>query len=154
MTSIRHKPRFLLPPVCALAGMGLMVCICVLYPGPRLLPVSLSWLGTAIMVGSAALVIWSARLFKGAGTTLQPYGRSSALVVTGPYRWTRNPVYLALVGIHLGLGILLNTVAPFLVLPIFMVLMEIWFIRPEEERLQNAFGGEYLVYQQRVRRWL
>ncbi len=146
--------RFVLPPVCAFAAMSLMVCIHIFFPVTRLFPAPLRWIGLFIVVAGYALVIWTIRLFGRAGTTLRPFGKPTSLVVTGPYRWSRNPIYLGLALMQLGLGVLLDSALPFLVIPAFIIIMTRWFIRPEEEILQRAFGEENIAYRSRVRRWL
>jgi protein-S-isoprenylcysteine O-methyltransferase Ste14 len=102
----------------------------------------------------AALVLWPAGLFNRAGTTIRPFERSSALVVSGPYRLSRNPIYLGMATMLAGVGVLAGSLTPFLVVPAFMGLIEMRFIRKEEAMLQEAFGAEYAAYRARVRRWI
>jgi protein-S-isoprenylcysteine O-methyltransferase Ste14 len=79
---------------------------------------------------------------------------SSALVVDGPFRFTRNPVYLGMVLFLFGVGVLLGSLTPFLVIPLFALVIDRRFVRVEEAMLTKAFGPSYSAYQSRVRRWL
>jgi protein-S-isoprenylcysteine O-methyltransferase Ste14 len=100
------------------------------------------------------IVVWSWVLFRLAQTTINPFGRASCLVTMGPYRFSRNPMYLGLVAILVGVVLLLGSVSPVLVVPAFAWLMQKRVIEPEERQLEEAFGEEYRTYRQRVRRWL
>jgi protein-S-isoprenylcysteine O-methyltransferase Ste14 len=83
-----------------------------------------------------------------------PFSEAKTLVVRGPYRWTRNPMYLGMAAILLGFALYLGSVTPFIVIPAFMGLIAERFIVPEEEMLEKTFGQAYSDYKARVRRWL
>ena len=154
MNAGRLLSRILVPPVWVLlAGLGMLAL-------HRLLPVALivaqpwKWLGLAPVAVGLALALSAARLFRRAGTAIEPWGIPSALVVEGPYRFTRNPMYLGLVLSLLGLAVWLGTSTPFLVIPLFVWVITALFIRTEEQRLEERFGSLYVAYKARVRRWL
>jgi protein-S-isoprenylcysteine O-methyltransferase Ste14 len=146
--------RRVLPPVYLLGAFILMVCLHLLLPGPQVFRFPLRYIGLLVLVLALALVLWAAGLFRRAGTTIKPFEESSALVLDGPYRWSRNPIYVGLVGMLIGVGVLLGSVSPFLVIPIFAVAIEVGFIRAEEAGLERTFGAGYAAYKNRVRRWL
>ena len=75
-------------------------------------------------------------------------------MLEGPYKFTRNPMYLGMAGILLGAAVYMGSITPFVVIPAFMALITERFIVPEEAKLEAAFGGQYLEYKKRVRRWL
>jgi len=75
-------------------------------------------------------------------------------VTTGLYRYTRNPMYLGLLVILIGAGLLSGSLLAVAVLPGFVAYLTIFQIRPEERRLSALFGNEYERYRQEVRRWL
>jgi len=100
------------------------------------------------------IVFWARSLFTKVGTTVKPFQESSELVVKGPFNVTRNPMYLSMVVFLLGLGILLGSFTPFLVIPIFIWIITQRFIRVEERMLEQRFGASYLAYRARVRRWI
>ncbi|MBU2985698.1 isoprenylcysteine carboxylmethyltransferase family protein [Saccharophagus degradans] len=110
----------------------------------------------SIALVGASVILAGAYLFKKHQTTVNPMHpeRSSALVQTGVYRFTRNPMYLGMLLIIL-VYLLLRFSFVGLVLPIvFVFLMTHMQIKPEEEMLAKLFGDTYLQYLQRVRRWL
>jgi protein-S-isoprenylcysteine O-methyltransferase Ste14 len=77
-----------------------------------------------------------------------------ALVVDGPFRFTRNPLYLSLTLLYSGTALLLNLLWVVLLLPIALVIMQFGVISREERYLEKKFGQEYLRYKTRVRRWI
>lgn len=102
-----------------------------------------------------ALVALPALLaFRRAGTRAEPWHPTTALVTTGPYRFSRNPMYLGFTLLYLGIGLLANSVWPLLLLPLVIVVMYFGVIVREEAYLERLFGDAYRSYRQRVRRWL
>ena len=99
-----------------------------------------------------ALDIWAVATFRRLGTTPNPAGPTTALAVGGPYRFTRNPMYLGLVFLMAGLAFLANALWPLVLLPVVIVRRAV--IDREERDLTAEFGEEYLRYKARVRRWL
>ena len=102
-----------------------------------------------VLLGASAV-----RLFRRAGTTPNPTRPTTALVLHGPYRFTRNPMYLGLGLAYLGAALLVNSVWPYVLFPVVIVLVQRWVIAPEEAYLERKFGAEYRAYRARVRRWL
>ncbi len=105
----------------------------------------LPWLGQAI---------WALATFRRTGTTANPAGGSTALALAGPYRYSRNPMYLGLVMLTVGIGLVANTLWPLLLLPILVVALRRKVIDHEERYLTAKFGEPYRAYMARVRRWL
>jgi protein-S-isoprenylcysteine O-methyltransferase Ste14 len=116
--------------------------------GPGLI---LAWL---LIAAWALLALSAIGLFRQAGTSLLPHRPAARLVVTGPYRYSRNPMYLALTALYLGVTLLANSIWILLLLPIVLALLQITVIRREERYLESAFGPAYREYRARVRRWL
>lgn len=110
--------------------------------------------GAVLIALAVALGFWALALFRRAGTGVVPFSEATTLVVRGPYRFTRNPMYLAMAGILVGTAIWLGSVTPWLVLPAFMALIAERFIAPEEAMLERVFGESYARYRATVRRWL
>jgi protein-S-isoprenylcysteine O-methyltransferase Ste14 len=131
-----------------LAGVGLHFTV----GGPVLLRVP--WLGAALVVAGGALSLWGRRTFVTAGTTIKPFERSTTLVGSGPYRFTRNPMYLGLVTMMLGIALWLGTPAPWLAMVLLAVILQLRFIRHEERALAASLGEPYERYRRSVRRWL
>lgn len=108
-------------------------------------------------VGLGAMIdIISVLAFRRAKTTVTPLApeKASSLVVTGLYRFTRNPMYLGLLLILIGVALFLGSLANAVVLIAFMAYITAFQIKPEEERLAQVFGAQYLSYMQNVRRWI
>ena len=101
-----------------------------------------------ILAGSA--IAWFLRL----RVSPLPFRPASRLVCRGPYRITRNPMYVGLAFAYAGLAFLLNTAWPLALLPVGLGLVNRWVIGPEERHLRSAFPGEYAEFSARVRRWL
>ena len=110
--------------------------------------------GIALFMAGAALAGWGWLIFHKAGTTKTPGQSSTTLVTRGPYRITRNPMYVGLAAAYLGEAGILNQVWPVLVLPLALAYVH-WIVIPvEEARLRESFGAAYARYRARVRRWL
>jgi protein-S-isoprenylcysteine O-methyltransferase Ste14 len=94
--------------------------------------------------------------FRRARTTVNPLkpDQTSSLVVSGIYRFTRNPMYLGFLLILLGWAIFLSNVMAFLLLPAFILYMNRFQIEPEDKALAALFGQQFVTYTSRVRRWL
>lgn len=111
--------------------------------------------GSVIAVAGIALMTIAAGLFKRAGTSLPPWQPTTSLVLQGPYRWTRNPMYLGMSLTYVGLAIAFDSlVALVLLAAIVLPIMQTHVIAREESYLERKFGEEYLAYKRRVRRWL
>jgi len=103
-----------------------------------------------------SLDVTSILAFRRAKTTVTPLSpeKASSLVVSGLYRFTRNPMYLGLLLILIGIALLLGSMASGLIVIGFIAYITAFQIKPEEERLTKLFGAEYEQYKKRVRRWL
>lgn len=99
-------------------------------------------------------MILAARLFRGVGTAIRPWNPSTALVLTGPYRWTRNPMYVAMTLIYAAISLLVDSLWPILFLPALLQTMNWGVIQREERYLEGLFGEEYRAYREQVRRWI
>jgi|SRR2546427_6843383 len=147
------RPKRILPPVYFLAALLLMAGLHFTFPIAQIFQPSYFGGGTLIVVGSA-VILWAARMFNKAGTTIKPFKEPSKLVVGGPYRWSRNPIYLGMVFILIGVGVVLGTLSPFMIVPLFIYLIRKRFILPEEAMLDKSCGFAYAEYKRRIRRWL
>lgn len=150
-------PLGLNPPVwflIAIAGMVLLHTVAPVYHLARLFGTRVDWIGVVPIVAGIALAAWAGRRFNRHGTTYEPFRPSAALVTDGPYRFTRNPMYLGMVSTLLGIAIGLGSLTPLLVVPVFAGWIEFGFIRPEERLLTDRFGDDYIAYLRRVRRWV
>lgn len=117
----------------------------------RIVLVAGGWI--AILIG-LSLTVWGLVTFFRARTAVMPHRGARRLVVEGPYTISRNPMYVGLSGLYLGLALLFNVAWPILFFPVALLALDRLVIRREERYLLDAFGADYLAYRQRVRRWL
>lgn len=113
----------------------------------------LRFLGPPLVVAGMVLHGAGTRALRAQGTPRGSTDTPRVLVETGPFRWTRNPMYLAGVLILSGVALVLGSASPWLVLPAYLLAVTP-FISKEERILAGEFGGEYAAYRLRVRRWL
>jgi protein-S-isoprenylcysteine O-methyltransferase Ste14 len=110
--------------------------------------------GAVVFAIGAVLAAWGLLTFRKARTTTVPGERSSQLVMRGPYRFTRNPMYVGLTLAYIGEAGILAQVWPLVLLPLVIAYVH-WVVIPlEESTLADAFGPAYEQYRARVRRWL
>ncbi len=149
------RPDILVFPPILLGGTMLLGFVLdSLHPVPLLPPVAAPILGVTLFVLSGALAYSAQRVLRRAGTNVSPNQPTLALVTDGPYRRTRNPLYLAGLGVCLGVACLVNGMAPFLLLGPLAALLDWGIVRREERYLSAKFGETYRTYQKQVRRWL
>jgi len=110
-------------------------------------------IGCAIFALGAGLAAWGWILFRRARTTRVPGEVSTTLVTTGPYRFTRNPMYVGLSVAYIGEAALQHQIVPIVFLPLTLAYLNRVVIPLEEARLHAAFGAEYERYGNAVRRW-
>jgi len=118
-------------------------------PEPARLPVGLALAGAGLALAAAAV-----RELARSGTTIDPYGATTALVDSGPYRFTRNPIYLGMSLVVAGGAALANAVGPLVGLAVVTPVVRYGVIGREEAYLAARLGGPYEAYRARVRRWL
>lgn len=110
----------------------------------------------AVLGAAAWLVLDGASMvrFKRAGTPVVPFQPSTALVTDGPYRFSRNPIYLGMAALYVSLAFLLGIMWALAVLPLVVVAVDRLVIAREELYLERKFGAEYTAFRRRVRRWI
>lgn len=113
-----------------------------------------TWSGLLIIGTGLFLAFRCRALFLQNRTTLSPYESPVVLITTGPFRISRNPVYLAMATILFGSAVVMGTLVPFVFPALFIVIIEVLFIPDEERRLDEIFGEAYREYKREVRRWV
>jgi protein-S-isoprenylcysteine O-methyltransferase Ste14 len=154
MTDPQVPQRRLLPPHFLLMAILAMVALHLGLPGRILLARPWTFVGLLPFALGGALTVRAARLFDREKTPVRPFERSTRLVLDGPYRFTRNPMYLGMVVGLLGVGVLLGSLTPFVLPILFALFLQARFIVPEEAMLERLFGADYVAFKGRVRRWL
>jgi protein-S-isoprenylcysteine O-methyltransferase Ste14 len=109
--------------------------------------------GVAIFAVGLIIALWAQVLFRSRGTTTVPGQKSVVLVTSGPYRLTRNPMYVGLALAYVGEAGILRQVWPLAFLPLVMVYVNSIVIPVEERRLRETFGPIYEIYCLKVGRW-
>ena len=142
------------PPFVYLGSIGLGLLVHLFWP-VQLLPASVSApIGVIVVLVAAALLISAVRTFKKAGTPVPGNRPTTTIVHAGPYRFTRNPIYLAFTLFQVGLATWVNSLGMLLTLFPALALMVLVVIPREERYLEARFPSEYLPYKRKVRRWL
>lgn len=110
--------------------------------------------GIPIVVGVGVMLAAVLR-FRRAHTTVNPMdpAKATQLVIGGVFRFSRNPMYLGLTLLLIGWAMWLDSVSPCIIPPLFVIVITLVQIIPEEEALEQIFGSQYLAYRQRVARW-
>lgn len=142
------------PPLIYVAGFLVGVGLGLAFPiGALPLPL-------AIAAGAVGVGVWlwldvtAMRRFQRARTSMVPMRPSTALVTSGPYRFTRNPMYLGMASLHLGLALAFGVIWAAAVLPLVLLAVDRLVIAREEPYLERKFGDEYRAYRRHVRRWI
>jgi protein-S-isoprenylcysteine O-methyltransferase Ste14 len=113
-----------------------------------------------IVAGIAGLVIWlvldggAMRRFRSAGTSMIPFNPTTALVTSGIYRFTRNPMYVGMAAFYVGIALAAGWIWALFLLPLVILAIDRLVIAREEPYLERKFGQEYADYKSRVRRWI
>lgn len=142
------------PPVVYLVLIAAGSLLEFFWPLPFLPQALAAPLGILLVAAAVALFLGSVRKFSAAGTPVPGNKPTTAIVRAGPYRFSRNPIYLAFSLLHLGIAVWANSVWLAATL-IAAVAVMAWVVIPrEEEYLERRFGAEYLDYKKSVRRWI
>ncbi|MEO8481448.1 MAG: isoprenylcysteine carboxylmethyltransferase family protein [Acidobacteriota bacterium] len=113
-----------------------------------------SILGVTLLAGGLGLMASGLVTFARSRTAVIPNRPARTLVRSGPYRFTRNPMYVGLTMGYVGVALLMNWVWPLILLPVVLMVLTAAVIRREEAHLRSAFGSQFDDYARRVRRWL
>lgn len=143
------------PPPVAFAAPLLLLGILEWLAPTALLASPWRWVvGALLALAGAAVNVAAAATQRRAGTDFDPYRPSTRIVSHGPYRFTRNPMYVGFALFSAGLAFLVGSLWMLLAVPIGIVLIDRLVIVREERYLEGKFGEDYLAYKRRVRRWL
>lgn len=150
-----NKPkRIFYPPVWLVTGLVTIFALSEYLPLANFSGGLPTALGSFTILIGLILLVHAGGMFKAADTAMIPFKEVSALVTTGVYRVTRNPMYLGMALVLFGTSITVGAYSALFVAPIFMAIIELRFIRPEEVMLRELFGDAFDNYCKLVRRWL
>lgn len=154
--ALSRGPALRFPPVMIfVVGFGIGMMGDVMLPLPVFERFRYWLVPGAVLVGCAAVLVgWACVVFLKRGTAIYPISRASTLVTVGPYRISRNPMYLAMSAAYGGLALIGQLLWTLLLLPVAMTACYRLVIRREEAYLAAEFGAAYRSYRESVRRWL
>jgi protein-S-isoprenylcysteine O-methyltransferase Ste14 len=143
-----------LPPAYLFTSLATMVLMHFFIPVYEVTPAPWNIIGLAPLALGMALNLAADAALKKHGTTVKPFEESASLVTTGVYSYSRNPMYLGMIMILVGVALLMGSLSPYCIIPVFIFIMNGSFIRPEESMLNKQFGATWTEYTKKVRRWL
>jgi protein-S-isoprenylcysteine O-methyltransferase Ste14 len=149
-----HPHVIALPPLIYLAALVIGAIAHVLDPRPLFATHVGLWIGAAMVIAAVAIALWARHTMEGAGTNVNPYQPALQLVGHGPYRFSRNPMYVAMMVGYVGVVLIINGLWPaVMTVPLAWIIQ--WGVVAREERyLEDKFGDPYRDYRRRTRRWL
>lgn len=152
--NLDHADVRIPPPLIYVAGFVLGLLLERVFP-VLVLPKTASRVAAVVCVALWAIFsVWSIGLFHRARTSFLPIKPTTALVIYGPYQFTRNPMYLGFVCLYLGLALWFGLFWAVILLPSVIAVIQRYVIVREEQYLEQKFGDEYLIYKAGVRRWI
>lgn len=152
--SVTPIRRLVLPPVVLLAALALQGALDRWWPLAVWFSMPWKMLGWAPIVLGCVFCALGAKLFRRHRTTIRPFYTSDALVTTGVYGLSRNPMYLGMTLVLVGVAVIGGSVSVWIVPPLFVAAIQRRFIRAEEAMLSERFGEQYDRYRRGVRRWI
>jgi protein-S-isoprenylcysteine O-methyltransferase Ste14 len=146
--------KFPFPPAIPIVALVLSWIIGRLWPIEANWPTWTQWAGWILFTVPFLFAIWAVITFRRNFTVVDPRGQVTTIVTTGPFQYSRNPMYVTLLIVYTGSALAFRLPwALVLLLPVFLLLQFVVII-PEEKYLEASFGEEYIRYKRRVRRWL
>ena len=144
----------IMPPTFFFIFLMIAVLIHFVLPILQLINYPLNWSGLLFILAGGILNIWTDRLFKKNNTTVKPNETPTSLIKNGPFKFSRNPMYLGMEFLLIGVGLILGSVTSFVGAVLFPLTMELKFIRQEEKIMEEKFGDKFETYKKKVARWI
>jgi protein-S-isoprenylcysteine O-methyltransferase Ste14 len=149
-----EKKRKIIPPVYLLSTLILMWLLQQFLPVYRFLEPPLAYAGIVVIFFGVIMAAISAGVFLKVDTGLEPFDEAKVLVTSGFYRFTRNPMYMGMFMMLLGVAFMFGAVSALIPVPVFFLIIRNNFVLGEERFCEAAFGQQYLDYKSKVRRWI
>ncbi len=146
--------KIILPPYLLATCLIGMIALDRLVSPHTFLHGDITYTGYLLALIGIALPIWGAQIFKKRKTNILPYRNPDQIVTEGPFKFSRNPMYLGMLLILLGATVKLGILEGLLFVGLFFTIANWWYIPFEEERMKETFGESFEDYRTRVRRWL
>src|SRR4030042_5701304 len=148
------KVKQIFPTTYLLIALIVMLIFHFVIPITKLIPCPWNLLGLIPLVLGILINFIADSAIHKAGTTVKPFQESTFLMTVSVYSISRHPMYLGFVVLLSGVAILLGSLSPWVIIPIFALLMEVVFIRVEERMLEKKFAATWLAYKKKIRRWI
>ena len=142
------------PPTYFFVSITIMILLNLLLPWVRIIPVPWNLTGISLLILGILINMIADNAFRLAGTIVKPFEESSLLVTRGLYCFTRNPMYLGFVLILFGWALLMGSLTPFFIIPLFIILIDRKFIIFEERMLAAKFGAAWEEYSTQTKQWV
>jgi protein-S-isoprenylcysteine O-methyltransferase Ste14 len=149
-----HPGVIALPPLLFLGFLAGGVVLNLLRPLPIATSIATRIAGGVLVLIGLSLAIWGRKTMTRSGTNVNPRQPTTALVLTGPFRYIRNPLYVAMFLMYTGLALLINTAWMIVLIAILFPLMHWGVVLREERYLERKFGEAYSRYCAVTRRWV
>jgi protein-S-isoprenylcysteine O-methyltransferase Ste14 len=143
-----------LPPIITVSSIIIAYLFALYIPVASIIPAPYNRLGLILVAAGIIFAGWSIGALQKRSTTVDPRGTPSALVTSGPFRFTRNPIYLGNVLVALGVSLYLGSLSAFIAPILTFSLINALVIPFEEQKLAELFAAEYEAYKAKVRRWV
>ena len=150
----QQVPKLFHPPIIALVLLLISVFLHFVFPINKFIYFPYSLTGVLLIVLGFKILIWGKFTFQRKGVELIPGSKSSNLIEDGPFKFTRNPMYLGFVLILVGISFIFGSISAFLAPIVFFLIIHFSFIPFEEKHMEKQFGKGYLDYKKRVRKWV
>jgi protein-S-isoprenylcysteine O-methyltransferase Ste14 len=154
MNTCKNPDKKILPPGYLLISLTLMILTYWLVPGVVVAPGPVRLFGVVFVVLGILLNIAAKQAMKKVQTPVSPFAKTTSLITGGVYSLTRNPMYLGLVLLLVGVSILMGNLLPMIITLLFALIMHNRFVKMEEEKLADQFKEEWYDYRKLTRRWL
>jgi protein-S-isoprenylcysteine O-methyltransferase Ste14 len=142
------------PPICFFGFLMAGILIDSTWIGGSLAPPVFMIIGAVIAIPTFILLVISAKKHKSVGSNVEPWKPTTVLITDGVYKYTRNPIYVAMATVYIGLAIAAGSLMAIVLLPVCLTVIWYFVIAKEEAYLEDKFGDQYLSYKTKVRRWL
>lgn len=144
----------LIPPFLLFISVLVMVFIHFIFPMQIIILPPYNYLGIILIISGLIIAKKTEQHFSKINTEIHTFKKPKKLVTDGFFQYSRNPIYIGFVMILLGLNIVLGSLTPFVIIVIFIIVTNCWYIPFEEKKMQEQFGHEYENYKKEVRRWI
>ena len=142
------------PPYIALFYLLIAIVLDIFLSSAKLILFPYNFIGTVLIIIGVWIIIVATSLFKKNGTPKSPFKEPKVFVASGPYKFTRNPMYLGVTTVSLGIATLFGNLIVFLAPIAFFLTINFTRIPKEEKIMEKLFGQNYVDYKNKVRRWL